>query len=72
MLLTIINTEKAPAPIEWLQTNSFKRAAKKTGKEYQISLVRLMGNGTEANDRPLEDEGAFIFHSGAVYFIGIY
>jgi hypothetical protein len=39
-LLTIINKEKAPAPTERLQPNSFNRATKKTEKAYQIPKTR--------------------------------
>jgi hypothetical protein len=35
MLLIMIKNEKAPAPVERLHPNSFKRATKKTENEYQ-------------------------------------
>jgi hypothetical protein len=36
MALIMINEEKAPPPRERLHPNSFRRATKKTEKEYQI------------------------------------
>jgi hypothetical protein len=39
-LWIIIQREKAPAAIDRLQPNSFKRATKKTENEYQTPYVR--------------------------------
>jgi len=49
-LLTIINTEKAPAPIERLQLNSFSRATKKNRKGIIDPIDE--GEVTKLNQRP--------------------
>jgi hypothetical protein len=62
MLLTMINKEKAPAPIERLQPNSFKRATKKTEKEYQTpyTRARVTKQKPTINQRKLKGLGSFM------------